>query len=228
VPIPEKYKAPFCAGNYYHLLFRSIDGLSLFQDRKDYLLFLRQYAKYFQPVVHTLAYNLLENHSHLVVQVKDRKSLHQDLSSLTGKFRTSIMRKALSELANDYLINEMIERQANSFMASYVNLKNHDTGRKGGLFQSPFRRSFINDDAHLQQAIIYVHANAQKHGIVKDYRHHHYSSYHEILSGYSPNIDVPQVLEFFGGRDRFIQIHEKQVEHFYTNEWRSSYLEIKK
>ena len=56
------------------------------------------------------------------------------------------------------------------------------TIENGGLFQSPFKRSLINGDDHLQQAIIYVHANAKKYGLIKDFRMYAHSSYHEILS----------------------------------------------
>lgn len=121
----------------------------------------------------------------------------------------------------------MIERQANSFMTSFVSIQNKLLSRKGGIFQSPFRRSIINDDVHLQQAIIYVHANAQKHGIVKDFKDYRYSSYHEILSGYSANVCIESVLDFFGGKDSFIQIHKAQVDHFYANDWPRNTLECK-
>ena len=75
-------------------------------------------------------------------------------------------------------------------MTSYANLIKHAYDRKGGLFQSPFRRSLISDEIHLQQAIIYTHANAQKHGIIKDFRDYPYTSYHEIVAGYSGNVNV--------------------------------------
>lgn len=188
----------------------------MFQENRDYSLFLQQFATYFQPILDTLAFNLLENHAHFIAQVKDRMALLEQLDAIPKNHKTQAMNKVLNDTMNDNLIDQMIHRQVNSFMTSYVNRKNQNTDRKGGLFQSPFRRSFITSDGHLCQAIIYVHANAQKHGIVKDFKQHTYSSYHEILSGYSTNVHVSKVLNFFGGRDRFVELHERQVEHFYS------------
>lgn len=216
MPISKKYKAPFYLGTPYHMLFRSIDGILLFDRHTDYLIFLKQFADYFQPIVHTLAYNLLSNHTHFILQVKDRDLIIENLSSISMKSRTHAMEKLLRDPENDSLIDEVVQRQVNSFMASYVKLRNNETGRKGGLFQSPFRRSFIENEAHLHQSIIYVHANAQKHGIVKDFRQHRYSSYREILAGNSTNVNAQKVLELFGGTKQFVNMHDMQVDVFYS------------
>lgn len=227
MPIPVKFKAAFFPGATYHLLFRSIDGLLLFQDSRDYLLFLSQYATYFRPILDTLSYCLLNNHSHFIVQVKERKELIEELSIIPKKYKTILMNKVLSDGTNDFLIDQMIERQVNSFMSSYVHLKNRNSDRKGGLFQSPFRRSFITDDAHLAQSVIYVHANAEKHGLVKDFKQYPHSSYQEILSGHSTNVCVKKVLDFFGGRERYIEMHKLQVDLFYKQTGTNSTLDIK-
>lgn len=215
MPIPEKYKAPFNPGMPYHILFRSIDGVLLFQQHADYLIFLKQFADYFHPFVNTLAYNLLRNHGHFIVHVKDRESILENVSVISKMDRTLAMDKLLGDPTNDFLVDAMFQRQVNSFMTSYVKLKNNEAGRKGSLFQSPFRRSFISDEAHLFQSIIYVHANAQKHGIVEDFKQYCYSSYDEILSGHSSNVCVQKVLDLFGGKDRFIELHKMQVDYFY-------------
>lgn len=215
MPIPERYKAPFCPDIPYHMLFRSIDGLLLFQQHADYLIFLKQFAEYFQPIAHTLAYNLLQNHTHFIVQVKNRETILENLCAISKRDRTHAMEKLLIDPANDSLVDELFQRQVNSFMTSFVKLRNNESGRKGGLFQSPFRRSYITNEAHLHQSIIYVHANAKKHGLVEDFRQHRYSSYQEILSGNSTNISVQKVLDIFGGTKQFIELHDMQVEHFY-------------
>jgi putative transposase len=219
VPVPVKFKAPFSPGNSYHLVFRSVDGIRLFEEQDDYALFLRQYAHYLQPFLDTLAYNLLANHSHFIVQVKERKPLIQQLMTIPNKFKTCAMNRVICDNSNDHLVDQMVERQVNSFMSSYVLTKNKSLDRKGGMFQSPFRRSFITNDAHLNQAIIYVHANAEKHGIVKDFKQYQHSSYNEILWENSTYVCAEKVLQFFGGRNRFIDLHKTQIDHFYKNNW---------
>lgn len=127
------------------------------------------------------------------------------------------MQDFLEKPSGKYAIGNMVERQVNSFMASYAKGTNELHSRKGGLFQSPFRRSFITSDSHLQHAIIYTHANAQKHGLVKDFKEHPYTSYHEILSGDSRNVKADRVLDFFGGMKMFVQVHDRQAEHYYKS-----------
>lgn len=124
------------------------------------------------------------------------------------------------------LADEVAERQINRFLVSYTNTYNNLIVRKGGVFQQPFRRSLIAEEAHLQQAIIYVHANAQKHQLVNDFKTHVYNSYNEILSGESLLIDAGMVIYFFGGKEKFISLHQEQVAYFYTNQWSASKLEI--
>jgi putative transposase len=97
--------------------------------------------------------------------------------------------------------------------------------RNGTLFQSPFRRVEIKEDAHLQQAIIYVHANAQKHGLIKDFKDYQCSSYWEIMYNNSMNVQVDKVLQFFGNKECFKSIHQQQVDHYYNKGWPSSKLE---
>jgi len=78
----------------------------------------------------------------------------------------------------------------------------------------------------LQQAIVYVHANAQKHQLVSDFKEHVYNSYREILSGESLYVDSKAVIDFFDGEEKFISIHKEQVAYFYANQWPASRLEI--
>lgn len=105
------------------------------------------------------------------------------------------------------LLQLVIERQVNSMMVSYAHAYNKYYNRKGGLFQSPFRRSVINDPAHLQQSIVYVHKNAEQHGLVTDFRRYPFSSYDEILAGYSTIVDVSAVLGIFGDKEKFVNAH---------------------
>jgi hypothetical protein len=193
----------------------------LFHSHEDRLLYLQRFAFYLQPVLDCLAYNLLTNHSHFIVQLKDIEAMLVALKALPSNSRTRAINKLLADPLREDYVDVLIERQLNSFMTSYVNLINHTYDRKGGLFQSPFRRSLISDEIHLQQAIIYTHANAQKHGIVKDFRDYSYTSYCEVLAGFSGNVNVGKVMEIFAGKNQFIELHKIQAEHFYNNNFTS-------
>jgi hypothetical protein len=161
-----------------------------------------------------------------VVQVKEPGLLHQSIIAIPDEARTVSMKKFLLNPGNDQLVDDLIERQVNRFMVSYTNSYNKVYKRKGGLFQSPFRRSVITDENHLQRAIIYVHSNAQKHGLINDYRRYAYSSYHEILSGRYLFVDGCSVLHFFGGIKNFIEQHQFHIDHYYANQWPIFKIEI--
>jgi putative transposase len=196
MPIPEQFKAPFEFQKHYHILFRSIDGIPLFKTEKEHLFFLEKWKRFTDPVFETWAYSLLDNHT-------------QFLEKKEGS-----------------LIGPIIERQINSFMVSFTNTYNNIIERKGGLFQQPFRRSLIASDAHIQQAIVYVHANAQKHKLVKDFKMHRFNSYQAILDRNEVFINVAAVVIFFGGIGKFISIHSEQVAYFYKHQWPDSRLEV--
>lgn len=225
MPTPVQFKAPFFPQNYYHIVFKSIDGVMLFFEEENYCFFLEKYSLYFNPFCTCLAYCLLDNHVHFIVQVKSELFIKNNILSESVEARTVVMKRFLNEPDNLGLIDEILERQASRFMTSYTNAVNKRFYRNGNLFQTPFRRVEIKEDAHLQQAIIYVHANAQKHGLIRDFKDYKYSSYWEIIKDNPLNVQVEEVLKFFGGKEQYIKTHQEQVNHFYNKGWPSSKLE---
>jgi hypothetical protein len=153
------------------------------------------------------------------------KSILENIENATETAITLAMRAFLDDLENEKLFDAMIERQMNSFLVSFANYHNNKYKRKGGLFQKPFRRIQICDDSHLQQAVIYVNANAQKHNLINDFRQYPYSSYNEVIQNTNKFIDTKAVLSFFGGIENFIAIHKRQVEYYYGADWPSSKIE---
>lgn len=110
------------------------------------------------------------------------------------------MNSFLAESENDMLLDAMLERQMNSFLVSYANYYNNRNSRQGGLFQKPFKRIQIFDDAHLQHAIIYANANAQKHNLIKDFSLYTYSSYMDTLRSDDTWVACKDVIVFFEER----------------------------
>jgi putative transposase len=214
MPTPAQFKAPFDFDQHYHMLFRSIDGIPLFKTENEYFFFLEKWKRFTDPVFVTWAYSMLDNHAHLIVKVKQLEEVLETLNALTPEAKTKIIRQFL-KTKEPSLIGRVIERQINSFMVSYVKTYNSIFERKGGLFQRPFRRSIISNEAHLQQTIVYAHANVQKHGLLGDFRLHPHHSYFAILLGDSTYINSEAVLQFFGGINQFVSIHTEQVAYFY-------------
>ena len=61
-------------GQYYHIYNRGNNGETLFREQRNYLYFLKLYAKYIEPIAETYAYCLLSNHFHYLVRIEDCQS----------------------------------------------------------------------------------------------------------------------------------------------------------
>jgi REP element-mobilizing transposase RayT len=173
--------APLQPGKYYHIYNRGNNRENLFREERNYRYFLALYAQHVGPFADTYAYCLLMNHFHLLVRIKD-------LGAVSGaSFDPS---RLFSNLFNAY---------ARAFNKTY--------GRTGALFQRPFGRIEITDDAYFVRVAVYIHRNPQKHGFVTDFREWSYSSYQAMLSSRPTHIRRADVLEWFGDVAQFTQAH---------------------
>ncbi|MFZ1370776.1 MAG: hypothetical protein WAR78_10350 [Ferruginibacter sp.] len=223
MPTPPEYKAPFRPDCFYHIVCKSVDGIFLFKEDIDYQVFLQRFQQFTNSVLNVWSYDLLSNHTHHIVKIKTMPAVLENINNVS--VQTLAMKALLADQNNEQLFDIMIERQMNSFLVSFANYTNNKYYRKGGLFQKPFRRIEVADDNHLQQAIIYVHANVQKHNIVLDFKDHPFSSFQPILNNDTSFVDVNNVLGFFGGIEKFTTIHKNQVDHYYSVNSPSSKLE---
>ena len=66
---------PLLPNKYYHLINRGNNKRNIFYQHRNYAYFLSKYAEYMTPYLETYAYCLLPNHFHLLVAVKDLKSI---------------------------------------------------------------------------------------------------------------------------------------------------------
>jgi putative transposase len=214
MPTPDEFKSPFYFNQHYHVLFRSIDGVPLFKNVKERSFFLEKWKRFTEMATDLWAYSLLDNHTHFIIKTKTKEDVQKLISILNPEQQTKAMKQFI-HAPSEAFFQSIMERQINSFLVSYTNTYNNFIKRKGGLFQQPFRRLLIADDAHLQQAIIYTHANAQKHGLVKHFLEHPWHSYYAIMNGDSYLVCANDVLAFFGGKEKFEQLHQQQIDYFY-------------
>jgi hypothetical protein len=182
---------PLEPGCTYHIYNRGINGTTLFSEPHHYRLFLEQYAYYTEPGIDTYAYCLLNNHFHLVIRVKEESEL--DLNRWKAERGWSKVSDASTLLGHCF----------NSYCQQYNKL----TNRTGSLFEKPFHREWVDEDGYLSQLIYYVHANPKKHQFTTDFRTYPYSSYRSILSEKPTLLRRQYIVDWFGGRQRFIDFH---------------------
>ena len=76
-----------------------------------------------------------------------------------------------------------------------------------------FRKVKIEDEEHLKYAIAYVHTNAEKHGLLNNFRDWEHSSYKKIISVKPTYLLKEEVLKLYGGVEKFEMYHHE----FLTN-----------
>src|SRR5258708_25638612 len=68
---------PLIAGHYYHLYNRGNNRAPIFFEQENYFFFLRQLREYVvQEDAHVIAYVLMPNHYHLLVQARTDRLSH--------------------------------------------------------------------------------------------------------------------------------------------------------
>ena len=76
----KKYTDPLLPEHFYHIFNRGINGEDLFKRERNYLFFLKRYAKYIEPIADTFAYCLLKNHFHFMIRTLDAETIIRNVS----------------------------------------------------------------------------------------------------------------------------------------------------
>ncbi|MDB5275076.1 MAG: hypothetical protein JWR61_31 [Ferruginibacter sp.] len=225
MPVSELLKSRFFPDNHYHLVFKSIDGILLFRQNSDYDIFLERFQQFTSFAVDTWAYCLLNNHAHFIVKIKPIDAIVNAINNIDFAKQTVAMKKLLAATDKVALVDEMLERQVNSFMVSFANYTKNKYRHHGGLFQKPFKRLEIDTGNWLKTAIIYVHLNSLKHKVFSNYSDYLHCSYFYFVRLCNTYCDAEKVLEFFGGLSQFISLHEAQARYYYEHGFPDSKLE---
>jgi hypothetical protein len=191
---------PLQAESYYHVYNRGINGENIFPEERNYQYFLDKYQQFVAPVADLLAYCLLKNHFHFLIRTKSESIIAAWESSRRQELQPS-------GPPRNYTASESISRAFASYFKSYAQSVNLAYSRTGALFEEPFRRIEVSSDSYLSQLVQYIHLNPQTHGFVDDFRTYSHSSYQTILNSETNSPDQNTILDWFGGRDSYIQFH---------------------
>ncbi len=211
--IAEKYLATFCEEGVYHVYNRTNNKELLFREQDNYYFFLKKYHQYLGPFVNTYCYNLLPNHFHLVIRIRPNKEILSYLETLSVEKLMHGEKQFLNNGEN--ALHKLIESAFHRLFTSYSMAFNKMFNRKGNLFHRPFKRVRVEDNNHLFQLIVYVHANTVKHHLSDDYTQDKWSSYLSILSDKPTSLLRKEVLNMFGGTGRFISVHREMTKFYY-------------
>ena len=234
MPIPEKYLAHFEEAEIYHVYNRTNNKEKLFLTDENRLFFLKRYKEIVAPFADTYCWNLLPNHFHLLIKIKPERLVIAYLERKAKETLTATERKFLaSRAANGRVANlpkagnpgnpemsfgELIEQTFKRFFQSYALAFNKQHHRQGNLFYKPFKRVKIENDAQFTMALIYIHTNAAKHGLVKDFTTYAWSSWHSIVSNQPTLLLRDEIITWFGSIQECIKSHKELAESYYNCE----------
>ena len=197
----EHYFTKFEAGKYYHIYNRGIDRKAIFKQNENYEFFLTRIGKYLSAVLDLYAYCLLKNHFHLMVRIKDMHSFIELYN--------------ISEPDITNIVSHSFQKMFQSYAMAY----NKQYDRVGSLFQKPFKRNLVDSEDYFTKLILYIHANPQKHELIRDFRTYKWSSYLPILKNRSDILHSDEVINWFGGKDEYLDIHDERQKNVFADDW---------
>lgn len=187
--------------HYYHIYNHGNSNDNIFISDNNYTYFLKRYAYFINPIADTLAYCLMPNHFHFVIQIKKDEVIKHIYNE----------RKPGDNELRDFNVSDFSNQQFSNFFNSYSKAFNKMYNRSGKLFRLPFKRKLLDADTYLLRAIHYVHSNPVHHGFVKTMSDWNYSSIHAYESERKSQIKKEGMLQLFGGMKGFITYHKQPV-----------------
>ena len=187
-------------GCFYHIYNRGNNRENLFIEERNYPYFLRLYGQYISPIADTYAYCLMRNHYHLLIRVKDRVQESDSGDQIAEQSDSSTL-----DLSN-------ANRAFQLLFGTYAKAINKAYKRTGKLFEEHFDRIEVTNDRYFTNLIFYIHFNPQKHKFVDDFRDWPWSSYGAFISTGKTKLKRDDVLDWFGGTNRFKEFHKGEAD----------------
>lgn len=209
--INAKYKATFIENECYHIYNRTNNNEILYRDEGDFTFFMKRYSEMTAGYLDLYSWNLLPTHFHLLAKVRSYSAICHHIKHIPADSLVMTEKKFLRQKAT---IHELIDNLFQRFLISYCMKFNSKHERKGNLLHRPFKHKLIDKESQFTQAIIYINANAVKHGIVKNINDYKWSSYHDIISDEKTNVCRQYILDWFGGREQFIKVLHEQTAYY--------------
>jgi REP element-mobilizing transposase RayT len=214
----KNYYPELVPGAYYHVFNRGNNRETVFFKAENYRYFLGKYAKYLSPYLDTYAYCLLPNHFHLLVRVRTLEEIHSAAAAAAVDFPGFQNLESLPPLPQRAEeIPKMISNQFRICFMSYAKSINKQENRVGSLFQKNFKRLHVHSPDYFTQLILYIHANPQSHGIIKDYRDWPHSSYPTLLSNSPTLLQRTVVIDWFNGKESMEAKHQQYLKLKYLD-----------
>lgn len=182
-----------------HIYTHANGSENLFREDENYYYFLRKYSEYIHPIAETFAYCLMPNHIHLMVRMRGEEEVLDFLKLKKPTFQ------GFETLGG---FSMAVSKQFSHLLNGYTQGYNKRYTRRGRLFIPNFKRKPIENSAYFTAVMAYIHNNPIHHGFVKNIEDWPHSSYHSYLLDKRTRIAREEGLDWFGGREEFITVHQ--------------------
>lgn len=183
----------------------------LFYNEDNYNFFLKKLKFYICPIAEIYSYSLLPNHFHLMVKIKSKEAikLYYDeehtkkgipFRVATEKGNNLIKKDDWGNTDSYQFVHYFVNEQFRRLFVSYSKALNKQRSRMGSLFCKGFKRKCVEDPLHFTWLVFYIHSNAEKHGLIKDFKKYQYSSYFPIIDNCTNWILKDAIFEWFRGK----------------------------
>jgi hypothetical protein len=218
--LPLEYTTPLEPGNFYHIFNRGNNYQQVFFEPFDQNLFLLKWREFIHPVARTFAYNLLPNHFHALVQIRE-EPLRMVFPPLKANFDWAsplwVPRCEVPDLStiDKYGTPRWVSRGFTNFFISYERKMQKLRGFHGAVFHSPFKRIIVEDESYFDYLTSYIHFNGKKHGLKALAQiEQPFSSYLDLIGKEATFLEREFMLDRFGGREGFIRFHDDMSDWF--------------
>lgn len=202
----------------YLISYQAIGKDKFFYSDENYLTFLKNYATFLLPMMHTYAYCLLPTKMQWLVKIKED---HELFSYLKANFKIpeETLRfeeyKTLSD-STSALVGNLFGLQINKqiaalFKAYFADISSNQT-IKIKAFNPVIERNEIEKDSMFNAALISLHISPEINAQVEKYEAWKYSSYAAYLSDKPSSIERNHALELFVSKENFIVAHQLELE----------------
>ena len=142
-----KRKVHLLSGHYYHIYNNAVTDNKLFSEEKNYHFFLTKIKKYLLDCVDVLAYCLMPNHYHLIIQLKTielSKAMQQLALSYSASYNKEYQR-AGHLFQGRYQLKQIDDQTYLSHLSRYIHLNPSSAGlvRKPEAWQYSSYREYI-------------------------------------------------------------------------------------
>ncbi|MBI2730420.1 MAG: transposase [Sphingobacteriales bacterium] len=150
-------------GEFYHIYNRGNNKQVIFFNHANYLYFIQKTRQQLLPVCNIIAYCLMPNHFHLLIQANEN----------TVKERNTFGGKPMQEFSY----------RTGILLSSYSQAINKEQHSSGSLFQQKTKAKILSETengksiSYLEQCFFYIHQNPLTANLVDDLAKWPYSSY---------------------------------------------------